>query len=246
MAGLGTFRPSGRGRLLSFVALALSLALVGGSLGRAQAPAPTLTVSIKGSTTYAQPTPVPLETALLVVTPVWEDIAAKTPVNGREASGQPLFLSDLAIVLSNRSMDCESVFGPRQVSAAPEFIVVAGKVEAYIAQQGWQSTGVGKVLASSSGTYPPIAVDAFSADVQFTAQRRKSVSRDNLRGNNGRLVLLWSDNVWTADFMVRADELTAEGKLPLRACGIAARQKKTTAPLLGERRLLLTAERWGL
>src|SRR4029453_11485668 len=97
---------------------------------------PTLTVSIKGSAAYAQPTPVPLQAALLVVTPAWEDVSAKSPLGGKEAAGQMLFLSDLAVVLSNKALDCTTVFTARQAAADQDLVIVGGKAEAYTGRRG--------------------------------------------------------------------------------------------------------------
>jgi hypothetical protein len=212
-----------------------------------QAPASaTLTVSIKGSTAYAQPTPVPLQTALLVVTPAWEDLSAKSPLGGKEAAGQPLFLSDLAVVLSNKALDCTTVFTARQAAADQDLVIVVGKAEAYTGAQGYHGTTIGKVIVDTSGGAVSLPLDRFSADAQFTAQKRKSVSKDNLRGNDGRLNLQRTADGWIADVLLKADELSAEGKIPLTACGMASRKKASTAPLLGEKRLLAAAERYGL
>jgi hypothetical protein len=213
--------------------------------GQGAASAPTLTVTIKGSAAYAQPTPVPLQTALLVITPVWSDITAKSPVTGREAGGQLLFLSDLAVVLSNKTMDCTTVFSSRQVATDQEFVIVAGHGEAYTGPQGYNNTTIGKGIVDASNVVT-LPVDRFSADAQFTVQKRKSSSKDNLRGNNGRLVLQRDNGAWTADFMVRADELVAEGKIPLTACPVVERKKAAGAPLLGEKRLMRVVENYGM
>jgi hypothetical protein len=213
--------------------------------GQSAPAVPTLTVSIKGSAAYAQPTPVPLQTALLVITPAWTDITAKSPVNGREAAGQLLFLSELAVVLSNKAMDCATVFSSRQVATDQEFVIVAGRAEAYLASRGYHDTPIGKMVVDASDAVT-LPVDRFSASVQFTARNRKSASKDNLRGDNGRLVLQRDNAAWTGDFMARADELVAEGKIPLTLCAIQERQKAAGAPLLGENRLLRVAENFGM
>jgi hypothetical protein len=225
----------------------LLLLVVGASLAADQAAAPaSLTLSIKGSSAYAQPTPVPLQTALLVITPGWSDITGKSPVGGREAAGQILFLSDLAVVLSNKAMDCTNVFSSRQVSTDQEFVIIAGRAEAYTGNQGYHNTPIGKVVVDTSGAPASLAVDRFSVDAQYTGQKRRSSSRDNLSGNNGRLNLQRTDGTWTADVMVRVDDLVAEGKLPLTACSLSERKKAGGAPLLGEKRLLAAAERYGM
>ena len=213
--------------------------------GQGAASAPTLTVTIKGSAAYAQPTPVPLQTALLVITPVWSDISAKSPTTGREAGGQLLFLSDLAVVLSNKAMDCTTVFSSRQVATDQEFVIVAGHAEAYTGPQGYQNTSIGKVVVDTSSVVT-LPVDRFSVDAQFTVQKRKSSSKDNLRGSNGRLVLQRDNGAWTGDVMVRADELVAEGKMSLTPCAVVERKKAAGAPLLGEKRLMRVVENYGM
>lgn len=246
MAASRRCSPSGRSPRVE--ALVLSCALIGGaaSLVTAQAGAPALTLSIKGSATYAQPVTAPLQTALLVVTPAWEDIAAKTPVGGKEASGQIMFLSDLAVVLSNQAMDCTSVFAPRQVTADADFVIIAGRAEAYIAAQGYHTTPIGKVLVDTSGAAASLPIDRFSVDALYTVQKRKSVSKDGLRGNDGRLVLDRTADGWTANVSLHVDELVAEGKIPLKSCGLVTRKKATVAPLLGERRLTSAGDRYGM
>jgi hypothetical protein len=203
--------------------------------------ASTLTLSIKGSTAYAKPTPVPIQTALLVVTPVWEDIKAVTEVGGQEASGQPLFLSELAVVFGNRPTDCASVFAATPPSTEQDFLVVAGKAEAYLPAKGWQSTSVGKVLTSAAADATKatrLALDRFSVDAQSPALKKKMVSKDGVRGNDGHLVLEQNAGGWTVDFAAHVDDVVAEGQVMLTACPIAARKKAAGGPLLGERRLL--------
>jgi hypothetical protein len=190
---------------------------------------------------------VPLQTALLVITPAWSDITAKSPLGGREAAGQLLLLSDLAVVLSNKAMDCTSVFtAARQVATDQEFVIVAGRAEAYTGPQGYHNTTIGKVVVDTSGAAVKLPVDRFSVDAQYTAQKRRSTSRDNVRGNDGRLILQRDSGVWTGDIMVRADELLAEGKITLTPCSITERKKAAGAPLLGEKRLLRVAESYGM
>jgi hypothetical protein len=203
----------------------------------------TLTVSVKGSSAYAQPTPVPVKTALLVVTPHWEDINAVTPTGGREASGQPLFLSDLVVAFSNLELDCAAVFKAK-LTAPTDFLIAAGKAEAYIPSNGWQSTAMGKLMTDNAGART-INVDRFSVDAQYMVSKKKMSSKDGLHGADGHLVLTEKDGAWTADFAVKADELTAEGKIPVKSCGIVSRRKEELPPLLGERRLLTAGDRYG-
>jgi len=218
--------------------------LLGVSLSARQTP--SLTLSIKGSTAYAQPTPAALQTALLVVTPAWEDISLKSPVGGKEASGQMLFGSDLVVVLSNKAFDCTTVFGPRQMTADPDFLILAGRVETYLPAQGYHTTPIGKIIVDTSGTAASLPIDRFSLDATYTAQKRKTISKDGLRGNDAKLVLNRSADGWTADVLLRQDEMVAEGKVPLKSCGLASRKKSGGAPLLQEKRLTAAAERFGM
>ena len=207
--------------------------------GQAGAPdAPTLTLSIKGSPVYGTAAPVPLQTALLVVTPVWEDIQALTEVGGQEASGQPLFLSDLAIVLGNRAMDCDSVFQAKPPADQRDFLVVVGKAEAYLPAKGWQTTSVGSVFMTEAEAVAPttLTLDRFSYDVT-SAVPKKRFSRDNVRGNDGQLELSQQGGSWRARVAFRTGDVVAEGQVPLTACPIASRQKAAGMPLLGENRL---------
>jgi hypothetical protein len=224
---------------ISFAITALAAA---GVLAQ-NAPA-TLTVTIKGSSTYAQPTPVPVKTALLIVTPHWEDVTAVTPTGGREASGQPLFMSDLVVAISNMEMDCAAAFKPK-LSSPADFFIAAGKAEAYIPSNGWQSTSLGKLLTGDAAERT-IEVDRFSMDAQFTASKKKMVSKDGVHGSDGHLTITQKENEWTVDFMVKADDLTAEGTLPLTSCGITSRRKAEWPPLLQERRLLTAADKYGM
>jgi hypothetical protein len=110
------FPGSGTTTHVRVVSMAMVLLLAGGAvMARQAAPAgggAALTLSIKGSTAYAKPEPVPLQTALLVVTPVWEDVPLKVSVTGsrQTTAGTLLFGSDLAVVFSNRAADCSTVF----------------------------------------------------------------------------------------------------------------------------------------
>jgi hypothetical protein len=208
--------------------------------GQSGAPAaPALTLSIKGSPVYATAAPVPLQAALLVVTPVWEDIEAVTEVGGQEASGQPLFLSDLTVVLGNRAMDCDSVFGAAPPAEQQDFLIVVGKTEAYLPAKGWQTTSVGAVFMTegAEATAPTtLTLDRFSFDVMSAAPKKK-FSKDNVRGNDGRLVLSQQAGTWRADVAFRTGDVTAEGQVPLTACPVVSRKKAAAAPLLGENRL---------
>ena len=48
------------------------------------------------------------------------------------------------MVLSNKDLDCTTVFGPRTLSADADFVIVAGKAEAYLPAQGYHPTPLGK------------------------------------------------------------------------------------------------------
>jgi hypothetical protein len=206
-------------------------------------PGPVLTLTVKNSAAFGKANPVPLKTALLVVTPAWEDIKAVTEVGGQEASGQPLFLSELAVVLSNRALDCATVFGA-PAPTGDDFMIVAGKAEPYLPAKGWQTTSVGKVfLTTGEGSSADLAIDRFSADV-LGAGLKKKVSKDGLKGNDGRLVLAQKAGSWTADFALKADDVNAEGRIPLTACSVTSRKKSAGAPLLGENRLLNVARQF--
>lgn len=198
----------------------------------------TLTMSVKGSTAFASPTPVPLKSALLVVTASWDDVIAKTEVGGREASGQPLVMSELAVVLSTQALECANVFARTRSDADTDVTVIAGKSEAYLPEKGWQTTVVGKVfMAPEIGTLQ-LALDRFSADIHTAALKKKTVSKDNLRGNDGRLVLSHDAGTWRADLAAKIDDAVVEAKGTLTACPVASRQKSAGQPLLLERRLL--------
>lgn len=200
----------------------------------------SLTLMVKGSTTYAKAAPVPLKTALLVVTPAWEDVKAVTEVGGKEASGQPLFLSELAVVLSNRAYDCATIFGA-PAPTGDDFLIAAGKAEAYLPAKGWQTTTVGKVfLAANDASAANLTVDRYSVDAQGGGLKKK-MSKDGVRGNDGKLVLTQTTGNWKADFALKSDDVTAEGQIPLIACPVTSRQKAKGAPLLGENRLLNVA-----
>jgi hypothetical protein len=218
----------------------------GVSLPARQGAGPTLTLSIKNSTAYAQPTPVALATALLVVTPAWEDFAAKSPVGGKEASGQMLFVSDLVVVLSNKEFDCTNVFGPRQMTTDQDVLIVAGRTEAYLPAQGYHTTPVGKIVVDTTGAAATMPVDRFSLDATYTVKNRKSISKENLRGNDAKLVLQRNADGWTADVLLRQEEMLAEGKVPLKSCGLSTRKKAGGAPLLGEKRLQMAVDRFGM
>jgi hypothetical protein len=142
-------------------------------------------------------------------------------------------------VLSGHAMSCDTVFSSLAPTGDQGFLVVAGKAEAYLPVKGWQTTTVGKVFLTES-TKAQFVVDRFSLDA-LGAGLKKKFSKDNLRGNDGRLVLNQDGSNWKADFMVKSDDFTAEGQLPLTACPITSR-KKPAMPLLGEPRLLSIAK----
>src|SRR4030095_16469955 len=83
-----------------------------------------------------------------------------------------------------------------------------------------------------------LALDRFSVDAQSPALKKKMVSKDGVRGNDGHLVLEQNAGAWTVDFAAHVDDVVAEGQVTLTACPIAARKKAAGGPLLGERRLL--------
>ena len=211
----------------------------GSAVSAQAAAAPVLTLSIKGSSLYAKPASVPIQTALLIVTPAWEDVEAKTEVGGQEASGQLLLLSDLALVLGNRPMDCASIFTAPAPAANPDFIVVVGKAEAYLPAKGWQTTSIGRIFMAESGetTSAKLALDRFSMDVQSFSPKKK-FSKDGIRASDGRLVLEQQAGAWRADLAYHSGDVVVEGQVPVSACPVTSRKKASGQPLLGERRLL--------
>jgi hypothetical protein len=217
------------------VAAALSLLVV---TSEARQAAPTLTLSIKNSPAYAQPTPVPLGAALLIVTPSWVGVGAKTLTGGSEVPGQTLFLSELAVVLSSRKADCTSAFALGAPDNDKDFLIVAGRTEAYLPRRDWKSTVVGKVFAPDAADKDKnhLAVDHFSVNVQGGGLK-KMVSKDGLGGSN-LLVLDKKDGEWTADVALKADDVVASGKVPLTACSVENRSKNELPPLLGESRIV--------
>lgn len=227
-------------RIVGLTSTVALLLVIGLPLAGRQAASPvgTLTLTIKGSTPYARPAPAPVHAALLVVTPVWEDTKAVTEVGSKEASGQPLFLSELAVALSGHAIDCTTVFTSAAPTGDQDFLIVAGKAEAYLPAKGWQTTVVGKVFTTES-TNSQLAVDRFSVDVHSAAPRKK-FSKDGVRGADGRLVLVQEAGNWKADFALKSGDVTAEGTLPLTFCPIASR-KKPAMPLLTENRLIAAA-----
>lgn len=229
-------------RLLVSLTVLLACPSVFSPVVARQASAPAaLTLSIKGSTAYATPAPAQLQTALLIVTPVWEDINMVTQVGSKEASGQPLFVSELAVVLAGRAMDCTTIFSAAPPAGDQEVLVVAGKAEAYLPAKGWQTTSVGKVFTSQDESQKTIQlpIDRFSVDVQGAGLKKK-FSKDNVRGNDGRFVLTQDAGNWKVDFAVKSGDVTAEGQVALTACPITSR-KKPNQPLLSENRLLAVA-----
>src|SRR5579872_4269410 len=85
-----------------FVLLSLLACLTIGTVVSGRQAGSTITLSVKGSPAFTKPSPAPVAAALLVVTPSWDDIKVVTQVGGQEASGQPLFLTDLAVVLASK------------------------------------------------------------------------------------------------------------------------------------------------
>jgi hypothetical protein len=157
-----------------------------------------------------------------------------------------LFVSDLVVVLSNKEFDCTTVFGPRPMTTDQDFLIVAGRAEAYLPAQGYHLTSIGKVIVDTTGAAATMPIDRFSLDATYTAQKRKSISKENLRGNDAKLVLQRGADGWSAEVLLRQDELMAEGKIPLKSCGLSTRKKAGGAPLLGEKRLTAAAERFGM
>ena len=196
----------------------------------------TLTVSAKNSPVYAQPTPVPVQSALLVVTPFWGGVAYKTPTGGRELPNQTLFMSELAVVLSTRQADCATVFALAPPESDRDFLIVAGKTEAYLPRHEWKSTSVGKVFSDPGRQKVRFPVERFSVTIQGAWLKKKSVVKDGLSGSS-RLVLDQNNGQWTVDLALKADDVTAEGTLPLKACEIEKRSKDDVAPLLGDARM---------
>jgi hypothetical protein len=227
-------------RLAALVAVPGLCLLLASPLTARQA-APTLTLAVKNSSAYGQPTPVAVQTALLVVTPSWAGMGAKTPAGGSEVPGQTLFLSELAVVLSSRAADCTTVFALGPPETDRDFHIVAGKVEAYMPRREWKSTMVGKVLADVADQQKiHLAVERFSVTVQGAGLKKKAVAKDGV-GGSSRLVLDQNDGKWTVDLALKADDVVADGKLPLTACPTENRSKDDQPPLLGENRLLNAA-----
>jgi hypothetical protein len=75
-------------------------------------------------------------------------------------------------------------------------------------------------------------------------QKKQSLSKDNLRGNDGRLILEQTGGHWTADFALHAGDVSAEGKVPVTLCPIGARKQAAGAPLLGLKRLNALADNY--
>jgi hypothetical protein len=219
---------------IACVAIALSLLVVASDARQA---APALTLSIKNSTAYAQPTPAPLGAALLIVTPSWAGVNAKTLAGGSEVPGQTLFVSELAVVLSSRKADCTSAFALGAPDNDKDFLIVAGRTEAYLPRRDWKSTVVGKVFAPDAADKDKnhLAVDHFSVNIQGGGLK-KIISKDGLGGSN-LLVLDQKDGQWTADVAVKTGDVDAAGKVPLTACPVENRSKNELPPLLGENRI---------
>jgi hypothetical protein len=231
------------------VSTVMVLLLVGvGLMARQAAPAggAALTLSIKGSTVYAKPEPVPLQTALLVVTPVWEDVPLKVSVTGsrQTAAGTPLFGSDLVVVFSNRAADCGTVFQAPTPSSDRDFMIAAGQAIVYEAAKGWPTTPIGKTFADPEKTPARSVIDKFSVEAQYMAQKKQALSKDNLRGNDGKLILEQTGGHWTADFSLHSGDVSAEGRIPVTLCPIGSRKQAAGAPLLGLKRLNTLAENY--
>ena len=229
-------------------AVLVFLACAGASLLARQAATPAaaaLTLSIKGSAPYAKPAPVPLPTALLVVTPVWEDVAAQvTSAGGNTAVGTVLFVSDFAVVLSNTAMDCTTVFATHPTASPQDFLIAAGQVLAYEPAKGWQSTSIGKLFVDIEKTPARNPIDKLSVEAQYTVQKKKVLSKDNVKGNTGHLILEQNAGKWAADFAFQADEISAEGKIPLTLCPVVTRKQAAGAPLLGMHRIHAAVENY--
>jgi hypothetical protein len=236
-----------RARRIRAAQLVLVGLVVSGPLVARQAPdaGTTLTVTIKGSPVYAQPTPVPIKTALLVITPSWQGLNATTPTGGREASGQPLWVTDVVVFLSNQEIDCAQAFKAKAPSPS-DFIIAAGRTEAYLPSAGWQNTQLGKMFADAGNAGRKVPLERFSVESQYTSTKPRRSGKDNLRGSDGRLILEQGAGGWIADIMVKVDDLSAEGKVPVKSCGVTMRTLEETPPLLGEHRLQSSADRFGM
>jgi hypothetical protein len=219
-----------------FALLAVLVCLTIGTVVSGRQAGSTITLSVKGSPAFTKPSPAPVAAALLVVTPSWDDVKVVTQVGGQEASGQPLFLTDLAVVLASKPLDCAAAF-KAPAPSGDDFLIVLGKAEAYLPAKGWQTTSIGKTFMADSSSNLHYAVDKFSVDAQQGSLKKK-ISKDGLKGNDGRLVLDSAAGAWNVDFAVKADDVTAEGKLPLTLCSIGSRKKAESTPLLGENRLM--------
>jgi hypothetical protein len=231
-------------KVLSAAALALAahVSLLGASALPARQ-APTLTLSVKNSPVYASPTPAPVPAALLIVTPAWRGTDFKTIAGGREVPGQTLFVSELAVVLSSRPADCDTVFALGPPEADKDFLIVAGKAEAYLPRREWKSTASGKVFGLTPDTMKDrLAVDAFSATIQGGGLK-KAVGKDGLRGGS-TLLLTQADGKWTVNLSLKADDVVATGTLPVTACPTVERSKNELPPLLGANRLLDAARNY--
>jgi len=236
-----------RFRASSVVLVAIAAVLASRSFLSAQVTEgpPTLTISIKGSSVYAQPTPVVLETAVLVITPSWQGLNATTPTGGREASGQPLWVSDLVVVLSNQAFDCGAVF--KATASKPEdFLIAAGRAEAYMPSAGWNTTPLGKAFSSMTSSDTKVAIDRFSLEAQYTAQKPKRMGKDGLRGDSRLILEQGGASGWIADVAFKGDDLTLQGRVPVKSCGITTRSLDDTPPLLGQHRLQSSADKYGM
>ena len=232
----------------------LVLLLFGCASAMAQAPASsstqTLKLFIKGSTAYANPAQVPVQTALLIVTPKWEGL------EGASFDRTRLFVADLSVVLSDRTFDCTTAFSVRPPGSDSEFLIVAGRIEAFAQSQDWQTTSFGKAFADTTASSVRLALDKFSVDVQHLALKKKLFSKDNVQARDGQLVLERDEHGWTAALAIRADQVVAEGRIPLTLCPVVVRQtavlkakeedrkKAPDAPLLGLGRVMDAAVKY--
>jgi hypothetical protein len=200
--------------------------------------AATLTLSVKNSPVYASPTPAPVQSALFMVTPAWRGTDFKTIAGGREVPGQTLFVGELAVVLSSRPADCDTVFALGPPEADKDFLIVAGKSEAYLPRREWKSTAVGKVFGlTPEETKTRLALEGFSVTIHGGGLKKKVVNKDGLGGSSQQLVLSQADGKWTVNISFKADDVVANGTLPVTACPTVERSKNELPPLLGANRL---------
>ena len=209
---------------------------------------PGVSLFIRGSSAYGTPAPASPRTALLAVTPRWDGLAGQT------RACQKIAVGEVAVVISSREIDCESVF--RMAPTAPDsaFHVVAGRILAFPESGDWTSTTVGKAL---SNTEPAtgVSVEAFSIDVY--AATKKVVSKEKVSGPVGLLRLTRESGQWMADLAFKDSKASLQGKVPLVACPVTDRKtavlmakkedraKAPDSPLLGLGRVLDAAFNYG-